>query len=102
MDERNEEKLEEKKEQRKIIESYDGDPDDLVFFQTEQDFAEQAKQKQAESIISDAEDVAQKRKDPYSRKKIRDSRQECRTVRRLSEKCRAVRSLPEKSRIVRQ
>ena len=50
MDERNEEKLEEKKEQRKIIESYDGDPDDLVFFQTEQDFAEQAKQKQAESI----------------------------------------------------
>lgn len=50
MDERNEEKLEEKKEQRKIIESYDGDLDDLVFFQTEQDFAEQAKQKQAESI----------------------------------------------------
>ena len=50
MDERKEEKLEEKKEQRKIIESYDGDLDDLVFFQTEQDFAEQAKQKQAESI----------------------------------------------------
>ena len=39
MDERTEEKLEEKNEQRRIIDSYDGDPDDLVFFQTEQDFA---------------------------------------------------------------
>ena len=35
MDERTEEKLEEKNEQRRIIDSYDGDPDDLVFFQTE-------------------------------------------------------------------
>lgn len=64
MDERNEEKLEEKKEQRKIIESYDGDPDDLVFFQTEQDFAEQAKQKQAESIWGKEEGSVQPEGNP--------------------------------------
>lgn len=64
MDERNEEKLEGKKEQRKIIESYDGDPDDLVFFQTEQDFAEQAKQKQAESIWGKEEESVQPEGNP--------------------------------------
>lgn len=46
MDERNEEK----KELNNIIETYDGDPDDLVFFQTEQDIEERWKQEQAESI----------------------------------------------------
>ena len=59
MDERTEEKLEGKNEQRRIIDSYDGDPDDLVFFQTEQDFAEQAKQKHAESIWGKEEESVQ-------------------------------------------
>lgn len=44
------EKNSESRELKGIIETYDGDPDEQVFFQTVQDFEEKAKQKQAEAI----------------------------------------------------
>lgn len=47
------EKSNENREWKSIIETYDGDPDEPVFFQTAQDFEERRKQKQAEAIWGD-------------------------------------------------